>query len=187
MRLILAGVVLDIIAVGLIVVLVFLPMAFNDSDGLNNFYARLFCESGERYVPRTTSSETSDGGTGYNLYALCVGERGEVDVTPKQTIIGIIALAIPLALGSGLQFLGAMQLKARRERPREVTASKPSRLEFSSSSADNPISWSQSTPGTSRERTLDDKLAEADEAYESRRISREEYDVLRKQIIDSST
>lgn len=186
MRLILAGVVLDIIAVILIVILVFLPMAINDNDGLNNFYAQLYCESGERYVPTTTSSETSDGGTGYDLYAVCVGERGEVDVTPKQTIIGLIALAIPLSLGSLLQFLGAMQLKARRERPREVTSSIQTRRQDSISTADNPIRWSQPLTDAPQELTLSEKLAEADDAYESRRISREEYDALRKQIMENS-
>lgn len=194
MRLIIIGVVLDVIAVLIIGVLIFVPLFVNNNDGLNSFYARLFCEPGDRYVPETTTSPSSDGGTSYSLYAVCVGERGTVDVTPKQTIIGLAAFAVPLGLAILLQVIGAKQVQHRRNLPREVThlmGNAAPRPALHVSPSDNPIgiggsSWPQQPGVSGHGRTLSEKLAEVDDAYDARRITREEYETLRKRIIDET-
>ncbi len=182
MRFIIVGIALDLIAVAAIAVLIFLPMFMPDNATLTNLLDSLLCETGEAYEARPIVTEDSEG-TGYSLYAVCAGERGERDVTPQQTIYGIVAFLVPFLPGLGLSVLGAMQMKARRERPRDVTHL------FTGTRTENPVSWSHQPmqSGGSQMRTLTEKLTEIDEAYEKRLITREEMEIARRKAIDEST
>jgi hypothetical protein len=185
MKWLVLGILLDVVAVAAIAVLIFVPLLAPQTAAVNGLLQSIVCDPGEAYEPRQIVTEDFDG-TSYSLHAVCMSERGERDVTPQQTVLGLAAFLVPFLPGLGFTILGAHQLRAHYNRPRDVTAMVGGRQDGNQA---NPAAWRQGAvplAGASG-KTLTEMLSEIDQAYERRLIDRDEYEAARRRAIDEAS
>lgn len=167
------GLILVLIGAAVAVLFVFLPL-YAPENGFSAIYITpLLCRGGETYDSDTVFGTGINDAPTASLNAYCVSASGERrDVSDTQVLIGLVGGGVPFIMGAVIfllaRFVGEFKaaLRVNRKAPSPFNPT-------------NPVD----VPG---DRALSAKLAEVDAAYSSRRISRSEYESLRKKIIDES-
>lgn len=167
------GLILVFIGAAIAVLFLFLPLYAPENSFSAVYLTPILCRSGEQYVSDT------DFGTGINdaptasLNGYCVSASGERrDVSDTQVLIALVGGGIPFILGAVIFLLARFVVEFKAA----LSASRKASSPFNpTNSVDVPAA-----------KALSDKLAEIDAAYSSRRITRSEYESLRKKIIDES-
>ncbi|MBK8135392.1 MAG: hypothetical protein IPK52_06070 [Chloroflexi bacterium] len=164
------------------VLFVFLPLYAPDNALSKAMLTPLLCRSDENYVSDTAFGTGFDRAPNASLNSYCVAPSGERrDVSTSQINIGLFGGGIPFIVGLLLVLLTRFVATFRQA----ATMGSGSTTPF------NPTN--QSGPGEQAGRNgsevggLSEKLADVDAAYSARRISRDEYESLRKKIIDEAT
>lgn len=109
---ILLGVLLILVAVGLLIVMVVVPVLPNTAQNptIDRYLAQILCRPGETVVREQYTTSRRDG-TGYSANLYCVdNENQRRDETGKWVIISAVAFVIPLLVGIFVLNLGRMRV-----------------------------------------------------------------------------
>jgi hypothetical protein len=165
-------IVLAVVALLLIIVIPVLPFT-KDNESIDTLMQPLICQPGERVI-REQYTTTDSEGTGYSMNVYCMG-RDEVrqDVTGRWVIMGIVAFVVPLLLGILVINLGARRV------------AKASSYSFPSvSSAAMTAGVNGGEPPDDDDKSLTERLEELEQARSMALITEDEYQRLRKAVLD---
>ncbi len=164
-----------IIAVVLLCVLVVLPvLPFTaDNSTIDTALQPILCQQGET-IQRDQYSRNDRQGTSYSMVVYCVSERTKRDVTGQWTLLSIGAFIIPLFIG-----IGSIIRSANRLSKGFTSGDDASRMPRGT-----PIFSSGGSLKVGPDKSLADKLRELQDLRDKGLITGEEFDKLRKEILD---
>lgn len=177
------GCLLMFVSFAALCVLVVLPVLpfLSESPALDNVLKPILCNTEERIEREQYSSRTRDDGTSYSMNVYCVYQNGQRrDVTDRWQVISLVSFLAPFLLG----LFGLIFGLNRAAKNRTITATtatinlmgaNPSRIKLENMLAAMPKPTKQS---------LTERLKQLEEARNAGLISAEEYDRLRKEILD---
>jgi hypothetical protein len=173
-------IVLAVVALLLIIVIPVLPFT-KDNESIDTLMQPLMCQPGERVI-REQYTTTDSEGTGYSMNVYCMG-RDEVrqDVTGRWVIMGIVAFVVPLLLGVLVINLGARRVAKASSSAFANTSS----YSFPSvSSAAMTAGVNGGEPPDDDDKSLTERLEELEQARSMALITEDEYQRLRKAVLD---
>jgi hypothetical protein len=175
------GCLLIVIAVvglcGLVVIPVLPPFAENETiDGL---LTPLVCQSGETILRDQYSGPSRDGGTSYSMDVYCIDKEGERrDETERWVLLSMAIFTAPFLLGLFMIIGGASRGAAKMATSVMSNTSTP----FAGMSTTSYVMPTQQPQGGS----LSERLKQLDDARNQGLITADEYDQMRKKILDES-
>jgi hypothetical protein len=165
--------IVGMVALFAIVVIPVLPF-LETSPEIDNFLAPLICGPNER-IEREQYSTTDREGTSYSMNVNCVDlENQSRDATGRWVLVGIVGFTVPLVVGLFAFIFGVNRFVAKRKN--QFVSGIPLSM------SGQPFSI---TFGPDDDKSLTERLQELQQAYDSRLISKEEFDRLRQEVLDS--
>jgi hypothetical protein len=174
------GIALILVAIVTMLILVVLPVLPGQSDNpaVLNFMASILCQSGERTEIEVVVTHDSDG-TGYTPYTTCIGRENErTDASGKHLLITLVAFTVPFLVG--LLLLIVNFGRAKRD-VQDVLQTGQELIQIGREGFSLASVASVNVGGTGG---FADKLKELEEAHSAGLITSDEYDRLRKEILD---
>ncbi|MBZ0285366.1 MAG: SHOCT domain-containing protein [Anaerolineae bacterium] len=162
-----------------LVVLPVIPF-LEDTKAFDDLLQPLFCQKGETVV-REQYQTTDRDGTSYSMDVYCVSEEGRRDVTAQWFLVGIVGFTAPFLIGL-FAFIFGVNRGVRRVTVGGDTDILGGGRTVDLSSFMSPSQAATSSSGSSK--SLSDKLKQIQEARDAGLITVDEYDRLRREILD---
>lgn len=178
------GCLLLIISLASLCLLVVLPVVpfLSEISLFDSLLKPILCEPDETIEREPYSSPNSEGGTSYSMNVYCIRAR-EIrrDVTERWQIIGAMSFIVPFLIG-----LFGLIFGIKRAGPKMVmVGANPSVFGLDASNFKMDM-LKTATATKSGKGSLAERLKEIEDARQVGLISSEEYDRLRKEILDDS-
>lgn len=160
---------------GIIVIPVLPP--FEESAEIDGYLTPLLCQPEETILRDQYSGPSREGGTSYSMDVYCIDKDGDRrDETGRWALLGGGAFTIPFLIGLVL-LIGGANRNTGNATPTLIANGTP--VNFGT-----PASFGTQAPSAGR--SLSERLKQIDDARNQGLITAEEYDRLRKEILDET-
>lgn len=165
---------------GIIVIPVLPP--FEESTEIDGYLTPLLCQPEETIERDQYSERARGGGTSYSMDVYCIDKDGDRrNETGRWALLGGGGFTIPFLIGLFVLIAGTNR-SARNSAPTLMTTGTP--VNFGTPSNYGTSASFGSSPAPSAGRTLSERLKQIDDARNQGLITADEYDRLRKEILD---